>query len=1101
MNFKRQNTIIGWLVFITAFLVYLFTMEKTASFWDSGEFIAAADKLQIVHPPGAPIYLMIARLFSWFLPDHLVAFGVNMVSAISTAIAAMFVFWSTSIFAQRLLKFSAKEEKNSSDRIAIFGSALVAAFAFVFQDSQWFNAAEAEVYALSTAMTASVIWMALKWSEEPTHPRADRWLLGISLVIGISLGVHLLNLLAIPAIALLYYFHNNEKITTQGGVIAFVIGMVILLFVQYGVILQLPKIASGVEVLFVNTFHLPFNIGIFFFFLVVFLVPISLILYSIYADIKILYFSLSLLLIIAYFVAVNPTNSKFDMVTFLAVGLIAAGIYYFQDRKQLIYTSSFSFLLILLGYLSFLYVPIRSAANTPIDINNPDNVFSLLSYLNREQYGDKPLLYGPIYTAEPIGSKVVGKVYQKKGNRYEVVDNKIEYEFDRRDEMLFPRMWLFYDQRKVDAYGQWIGKKGPPSMLDNIGFFLTYQLDYMYWRYFMWNFAGRQNNVQGQYGTGEAGNWASGISFVDKGRVAQAEVIPNSNGNNRSVNHFYLLPFVFGILGLLLHYRFSRRDFWVNLSLFILTGVAIVVYLNQDPLQPRERDYAYVGSFLSFAIWIGLAVVGLYKASQKMEWKDYRFLLSGVTIVFTALILMGFGTNNPSTLFGIVLTVLALAFVYFAISIGFKNGSKSQIATLLTVLIAFAPIIMAFQGWDDHNRNELHLARATGANYLTSTLPNAILFTEGDNDTYPLWYAQEVEQVRPDVRIVNNSLLKGDWYVNQIQQNNGYQPGLDISFAPEKYESGKREVVYFDQKFNQISLQQLIQWIDSDSDKTYVNTPSGKMDTFPAKNFSLAIDKDEQVKNQLVEDSSQLVDTMFIHLNKNNLVRDEYVIYDIIQRNINKRPIYFTGENLPRILGLTPYLQREGFSMRLLPVINPSYGTEEYSQYDTPVNLDKTLHYTENEMDWGNVESNVYLEETGQRQILRVYDYLAKIMHEYAETGEQEKAKESFEQIKEHVFTSSIPTDDFYIIFKNTIVIDALLMIGEDSAAMDLATQTIESAIRQIKYVQTSDLPIPNSDSILNNMIGVLESIQQSAKEFNQNELLDKMETLLNEVS
>jgi len=1098
MSLKRLNLILGWVVFAAALLVYGLTMEKTASFWDCGEFIAAAHKLQIVHPPGAPLYLMLGRLFSFFLPPDQVALGVNFLSSFSTALAGMFVFWSTTILAKRILNIKENVATNG-EIIAVLGAGLVAAFAFIFQDSQWFNAVEAEVYAVSTGLTAAVIYMALKWSEIHEKPGADRWLMGIALVIGLSIGVHLLNLLAIPAIALLYYFYKRETFNAKGIAIAFVIGALILLFVQYGVILELPKLASGFEILFVNSFGLPFGSGLFFMVLLVFAIPVLLVLFAQSSKSLYLYITLGIIgfLAISQFFKVDSVASSFFKLALTAgIGFF---IYTQRDKKQLLYKVAMAFGFIMIGYLTYLFVPIRSSANTPIDINNPDNVFSMLSYLNREQYGDRPLAYGPVYTAEVQGTKTVGKVYAKKGERYEVVDNKIDYEFLAEDQMLFPRAWDFREERKADAYKAWlnIGSRDP-SVFDNLKFFFTHQLDFMYWRYFMWNFAGKQNGEQ-SHGEAEFGNWESGISVVDYPRVLQAEVYPEKVGNNPSKNHFYLIPFVFGVLGLILQWRFARKDAITIIGLFLLTGVAIVVYLNQEPLQPRERDYAYVGSFLAFAVWIGLSVAGLYRVAKSMVLKEFTSLLTTFSVIFLALILLGFGLNNPVTLLPIALVALAIIFLVYTLATLMKKMSGPQSAIVLTVLAMSAPILMGAVGWKDHNRHQLHLARAVGANYLTSCNQDAILFTEGDNDTYPLWYAQEVENVRPDIRIVNNSLLKADWYANQVRQPNGNQPGLEFTLDPEDYESGKREVIYLQEQLPEISLKNLIRVIKDDSPRTKVRQGGSEYHIFPSKTFTLAIDKEAQVRNGLVtpEEAEFLVDTMIIRLGKGNLVRDEFMIYDLIQQNINKRPIYFTGENLPNVIGFSPYTRREASSIRLVPILNPAFGSEQYSPFDPPIAKEKTLEFFKNEMDWGNIESGVYLEETGQRQIMRVLDYATIMMFEFADAGEGGKAMETYGFIKDYIFASSVPKDEIYFIFKSTGIIDALLQLGENEEAYEVAKRTINSSITQLRYLNSATHPIANDQAISNEMIRVMEGIQSSAEKYENEEILAYLENEL----
>lgn len=1100
MSLKRLNLILGWVVFVAALLVYGITMEKSASFWDCGEFIAAADKLQIVHPPGAPLYLMLGRLFSFFLPDDQVAMGVNFLSAFSTALAAMFVFWSTTILGKRMLRFK-EENHTQGEIIAILGAGLVAAFAFVFQDSQWFNAVEAEVYAVSTGLTAAVIYMALKWTEVHNQPKADRWLMGIALVIGLSLGVHLLNLLAIPFIALLYYFYKTEKTTPKGIGIAFIVGAIILLFVQYGVILELPKLASGLEVFFVNSLNLPFGSGVFFLTILVFLIPIFAVYYARTGKQLMLFVAMGIILFLAL--------SQFFKVESFMGALVKAGLtaatafalYYFRENRTLIYKLALGFGFIMIGYLSFLFVPIRSSVNTPIDINNPDNVFSMLSYLNREQYGDRPLLYGPTYSADVIGTSNTGKIYAKKDGRYEVVDTKIDYEFAPEDKMLFPRAWYFIEDSKIEAYNDWLGIKGNPSFYDNLKFFFTYQLDFMYWRYFMWNFAGRQNSEQ-SHGSADVGNWESGIPFTDVGRTIKAEVYPDTIKNNPSVNHFFFIPFVLGILGLILQWRFSKNDAIAVIALFLLTGVAIVIYLNQPPLQPRERDYAYVGSFLAFALWIGLSIPGLYRSARSMSFKDFSYILTGFSVVFLAMFIMGFGANNLLTLLPIAIVLAIMVSIIYAIAIGLLGKVDGKVSAIaLTLLAAVAPALMGFVGWEDHNRNKLGLARAVGANYLTSCNDNAILFTEGDNDTYPLWYSQEVENTRPDIRIVNNSLLKADWYANQIQQHNGNQPGLELTFDPQDYEAGKREVIYAQERVASMSMQDLLRFIKSDDPRTQIQTQGGAIDFFPSRTFTLAIDKEAQIKNGLVaaKDADRIVDTMVIQLpnGKDNLIRDEFLIYDIIQKNINKRPIYFTGENLPSIIGLSPYTQREGASVRLLPILREDFGSKYYSPTDPPIDKEKTLAYFNDGMDWGDIDNGVYLEETGQRQVMRVMDYATNMVYDFAEEGEKEKAMETYGFIKNKIFASSVPKDNIYYIFKGTGLIDALLRIGENEEAYELAKQTVDSAFRQFQYINTATQPIANEQAIANEMIRAMQSIQQSAEEYENQEIQAYIENVL----
>ena len=1107
MNFERLNKITAWLVFALSLLVYILTMEKSASFWDSGEFIAAANKLQIVHPPGAPLYLILGRIFSMFLPQSMVALGVNFLSVLATAFASLFIYLNTSILAKRLLH-SKDAVFTKGQQYAVIGSGIVAAFAFVFQDSQWFNAVEAEVYALSTCLTALVFWMALKWSEQPNNNESNRWLVAIALVVGLSIGVHLLNLLVIPAIALLIYFYRGTEQTVKGGLIAFAAGLLILLFVQYGVILELPQLGSGFELLFVNSLGLPFSSGLIALLVIIFLIPILLIVYLEKGNKTLLYISLALMALIAISEFFNINTIGGSVFKALIIAAIAYGIWHFRERKSLIYKASLSFLFILIGYLSFIFIPIRSLANPPIDINNPDNVFSLLSYLNREQYGDRPLLFGPMYNAEPVGTKTLGNIYVKGDDKYEIIDQKFDYEFAPEDQMLFPRAWQFLSDTKVNYYKSWLNKGNEsPNMFDNLKFFFTYQLDFMYWRYFMWNFAGRQNTVQAD-GLGDNGNWMSGISLADNGRVVSALTKPDTVAHNASVNHFYLLPFAFGMIGLVLHFAFARKDAFVVTALFILTGVAIVVYLNQEPLQPRERDYAYVGSFMAFAIWIGLAVAGLYKMAEKFVWNDIIKVGLWVIGAFAAIFFMGFGMNNPSTLFGILLCLLIVFGVVYAIAMLLQKANGGVKAIVLTVLIGIAPALMGFVGWNDHDRHHLKLASDVGKNYLNTAAENAILFTEGDNDTYPLWYAQEVENVRPDIRIVNNSLLKSDWYADQVTQHNGHQPGLVFSYTSDEYAAGVRDHIYYlgQDLFPSMSFSQLAEFIKSDDSRTKYQTPNGTVDILPTKTFTVDVNINEQVNNGLLtpEQAAEVDSTLVIHLSegKQVLSHDEYLIFDLIQRYYNSRPIYFTSENLPAQLGLSKYLRREGSAFRLYPKLHPNYGKEMYSDYNPYVDLDKTYDFMMNDMLYGNVKSGVYLEETGQRQLLRMFDYASNMVYDFAARdlpGDKEKALNLYNLLQENFYNTSVPQDEMYVVLRNVNVIDALFMIGQKEEAITLAKRTANSALTQLEYIQSSNMQLSNEQSILQTMPSVIEALRQMADDKGSTELANWLDNRISE--
>ncbi|RZL61982.1 MAG: DUF2723 domain-containing protein, partial [Pedobacter sp.] len=667
MNYSKINNAIGWICFAIAAITYILTLEPSVSFWDCGEFIASALKMQVVHQPGAPLFLMIERFFSLFaFGDKMkIAYFMNLGSAIASAATILFLFWTITALAKKIL-VKGKEEISNSTLISIMGAGVVGALAYTFSDSFWFSAVEAEVYALSSLFTAIVFWAILKWEAIADEPRADRWLLFIAYIMGLSIGIHLLNLLTIPAIAFVYYFKREAKPTTSGIFKTFGIGVLILAVIQYGIIQYLVKFGAYFDLFFVNTLGLGFGTGVLFF-------------------------------------------------AILLIGGLVWGIRYsIKHQKKILNLALLSTTLIIFGYGSFAMIIIRAQAKPNLNNSNPDNAFSFLSYLNREQYGDRPLLTGPNYNTIPKytdeGYPVVdtgGKIYRKGAEKYEVAGIKQETVYGITERfpdslkrlqktVLFPRMYSD-DARHADYYKDWmkLGDQDVPTVFDNIGFFASYQLDFMYLRYFAWNFIGRQNEDQGQ-GSYYEGRSLSGIKPLDAMFLGDQTNLPPSIKESNSYNRFFALPFILGILGALWHFKRNPKDGGIIGLLFICTGIAIVLYLNQKPIEPRERDYAYVGSFYAFAIWIGLGVLAI------KEW------------VFAKL--------SPKTA-AVGATVIALG---------------------------MAPVIMASQGWDDHNRSDKMVAHDIAVSYMESCAPNAILFTYGDNDTYPLWYIQEVEGVRPD---------------------------------------------------------------------------------------------------------------------------------------------------------------------------------------------------------------------------------------------------------------------------------------------------------------------------------------------------------------
>jgi hypothetical protein len=874
MNYNKINNLVGWAVGLIACVVYMMTKEATVSFWDCGEFTAGAAKLEVVHSPGAPLFLMIGRFFVILFGMNNAGLALNTLSAISSGMTILFLFWTITHFAKRIV-LNNNEEVSDSNLIKIMGAGVVGALAYTFSDTFWFSAVEAEVYAMSSFLTALVFWAILKWEDRltSTHdPHADRWVVLIAFLMGLSIGVHLLNLLTIPAIVMVYYF-KRYKVTMMGTVWAFLIGCVITGVVQYGVIQAVPIIASQMDILFVNSFGLPFNSGVFF---------------TIIA------------LAALIFVVLRWAKSKG---------------YYF------VHLGTLCFMFILVGYSTFFQTIIRSNADVPIDMTNPDNAITLISYLQREQYGKVPLITGPDYNSQPIGMKEGKMTYWKGTKSYEELgEKKDEYEYNSSDLRLFPRIWDGNDPNHANFYKSYLGLTDgdKPSSADNLKFFFGYQVNQMWWRYFCWNYIGRQNDIQNIQGESQNGNWLSGIKPIDKyfGR-GDVDKMPDAFKHNRARNELYFLPFILGILGLVYHYKHDKRNTLIVTLLFFFTGLAIVLYLNNTPLQPRERDYAYAGATYAFAIWIGLGVMMVSDWFKKLK----------------------LGAMSPA------------------------------IATVLCLLAV--PVLMASKEWDDHDRSQKTLALATAKNYLNSCEPNAILFTEGDNDTYPLWYIQEVEGFRNDVRIVNISLLGIDWYIDQLRYAINKAAPVPILWKPEQYRGEKRNYIQFDPNNalpadKYVDLTEVLNYVGQ-GDIPGRPTASNQ---FPTKNFSIPVNKELILKNNVLQagDTSVIADQIqFTALERGVAYKNDLAILNIIAANAWKRPIYFANSIDPsHYEGLSEYLQLEGLAYKLVPVRTPG------STPNAPlrINTEKCLDLILNKFEFGNADKGtVHYDQTNRRML------------------------------------------------------------------------------------------------------------------------------------
>ncbi len=1032
-NFRLINNIGGWAVFAVAAITYLLTVEPTASFWDCGEFITTSYKLEVGHPPGAPLFMILGRFFALFAFGDVtkVALMINILSVMASAFTIMFLFWTITHIARRIIVKTA--EISTSQLVTIIGSGVVGALVYTFSDTFWFSAVEGEVYATSSFFTAIVFWAILKWEDEADQAYANRWLVLIAYLMGLSIGVHLLNLLAIPAIVFVYYFKKYET-STKGILWAALISIGLLAFVMYGIIQGVVMFGSSFELLFANSLGMPFFVG-------------------------------------------------FLVFLFLLGGALAFGVYFTLKKQMPVLNTAFAgMLVILIGYSSFAIIPIRSEADTPMNQNRPDDVFSLLAYLNREQYGDRPLMTGQYFNA-PIVSYEEGKPeYTQRGDRYEIADYKIEREFDPAYTTFFPRMYS--DQEgpdHIEGYMSWTGTsendffypkkdeegkamtdrygnvqydrgpffadsesmpKRPPTIGENLRYFFSYQVNYMYMRYFMWNFVGRQNDIQGNGGVRD-GNWISGINFIDEARLGDQDKLPTDLKNNPGRNKYYFIPLILGILGMI--FMLSRDKvaldyFWVVMLFFFFTGLAIVFYLNQPPYQPRERDYAYAGSFYVFSIFIGFGVAGLVGLFDKFMPK-----IAGSGLAF--------------------------------------------------MLGMSAPIILAAENWDDHDRSNRYTASDYAKNYLNSCDKNAVIFTNGDNDTFPLWYIQEVEGYRTDVRVINLSYFNTEWYINQMRKRAYESAPIDFTLTPAQYDLGQRDIIYryenpniylrekfdaggsaikqeyetlyneymtflagsnfatkypkesetlakgytkvgpqdiyglsaklsepkfietnaltynaehakvFSQKFEAlvrkiadlpIPLKTLMAHIASDDEDYKVPLQDGKtVNYMPTTKIVIPVSHSEVKKYGVVakDDEAKIVSNIVWNMSVSNIRKNHLMVLDLIATNGWERPVYFaTTVPNSNFLNLEPYFQLEGLAYKLVPIKNNSAAFGE----DGRVNSDILYENVMNKFVWGGLDKNpenIYMDENNRRFLMNFKSVFKRLAQQLADEKKYEKAE------------------------------------------------------------------------------------------------------------
>lgn len=983
-KYKLINNVLGWVVFLIASTVYLMTMEPTASFWDCGEFISSAFKLEVGHPPGAPFFMLTANLFTQLASDTAtVAKMVNSMSALFSGLTILFLFWSITHLARKIMVDN-DQEMSLGKMITIMGSGLVGALAYTFSDTFWFSAVEGEVYAYSSLFTALVFWLILKWEEAADRPHADRWIVLIAYLMGLSIGVHLLNLLCIPAIVLVYYYKKFPNPTMKGTIYALLVSFAIVGLMMYGVVQGLVEVCGYFELLFVNVFGMPYNSGVFAYVIALAGVLIWAIWETMRDEINPMRMKIAFILAVVL-VGIPFIGSGYVIAVILTAALAA---YLFMSKKvniKLLNTVLVCLMVIVVGYSSYALTMIRATADTPMNQNAPSDIFTLRSYLAREQYGKTPLIYGQTFASEvkrenqggncaPVtkeGEAVWSRVIKKDPNekdRYFVSRHDVDYEYVDELNMLFPRMYSNVDLH-VGAYKEWSQFKGEPvkfnrcgetvtvmkpTFAENLRYFFAYQLNYMYWRYFMWNFSGRQNDIQG-HGEVLNGNWITGIPFIDEAMVGPQDNMPSSIADNKGHNVYYMLPLLLGILGLLYQAYAGQRgiqSFWITFFLFFMTGIAIVLYLNQTPYQPRERDYAYAGSFYAFCIWIGFGVAAVAKLLER---------------------------------YGKLPAVAA--------------GSVATVACLLV------PIQMAGQNWDDHDRSGRYVCRDFGANYLESCEPNAVIFTNGDNDTFPLWYAQEVEGIRTDVRVCNTSYLQTDWYIDQMKKQAYESAPLPISWDRSEYIQGTRDAAYIIPMTDKpIDLNTGLNFVRS-NDPKFKKIPgfNQELDYIPSETLVYKVDSATVLAKGLA-DSSSVLNEMAIDLKgKTALGKQELMILDMLQTNNWERPLYYAiTVNPDQFVGLDGYFEQTGLAYQIVP-----------KQADKGTNTEKMYDNVMNKFKWGGVDKpGVYLDENVMRMCTSYRGALFnKLAEDLLKEGKKDKALNVLNKSLEVLPPENVPLD------------------------------------------------------------------------------------------
>lgn len=1061
-QYKTVNNLVGWLTFIIAATVYCMTIEPTASFWDCPEFITTGYKLEVGHPPGAPFFMLTANLFSQFASDATtVAKMVNYMSALMSGACILFLFWSITHLVRKLI---IKDENNitTGQLITIMGSGLVGALVYTFSDTFWFSAVEGEVYAYSSLFTAVVFWLILKWEDVADQPHSDRWIILIAYLTGLSIGVHLLNLLCLPAIVLVYYYKKVPNANAKGSLLALFGSMVLVGIVLYGIVPGVVKVGGWFELLFVNSMGLPFNTGVIVY-IIILAASIIWGVYESYTETSRPRMNISFMLTIALLGIPFYGHGASSVIIGIIV-LAALGLYLFAKKLDQKYqisartmnTALLCTMMIMVGYSSYALIVIRSTANTPMDQNSPEDIFTLGEYLGREQYGTRPLFYGQAYSSKvelevkdgycvPVEANSTTKYIRKEKTSADEKDSYIEVpgrvEYKYAQNMLFPRM---YSSAHAAQYKGWVDIDGVdvpydecgnaimvniPTQWENIKFFFRYQLNFMYWRYFMWNFAGRQNDLQGS-GEIEHGNWITGIPFIDNWLVGDQSLLPQELKDNKGHNVFYCLPLLLGIIGLLWQaYRGQKgvQQFWVVFFLFFMTGIAIVLYLNQTPSQPRERDYAYAGSFYAFAIWVGMGVAGIIKLLQ-----DYAKM------------------------------------------------KELPASVLVSVLCLLVPIQMASQTWDDHDRSGRYVARDFGQNYLMSLQEsgNPIIFTNGDNDTFPLWYNQETEGFRTDARTCNLSYLQTDWYIDQMKRPAYDSPSLPITWDRVEYVEGTNEYIQIRPEIKQ-TIDALYAQANSNDNpealqnvrnefgedpyelknilKYWIRSEKEGLHVIPTDSIVIKIDK-EAVRRSGMKIPEALGDSIPDHMNillrddngrpKRALYKSELMMLEMLAHANWERPMYMAitvgRENQ---LGMDKHFIQEGLASRFTPF--------ETKKLGTTVDSEKMYDNLMNKFKFGGIDKpGIYIDENVMRMCYTHRRVFAQLIEQLMKEGKKDKALAALDYAEKMIPAYNVPYD-----WQNGAVqmAEAYYQLGETEKADKIMDALANKAIEYLTWYLSLD--------------------------------------------